>query len=307
MTEKRRATFALILAILCFGTIPLFLRYFTPYIDAWTANGYRYLVAVMLYMPFLFRKVRARKIDRRLWKLALIPATFSLTLQSTWAWAPYYIEPGLMSFLGRSTLIWTITGSFILFHDERPLVKSIRFWAGLFIAVAGFTGLSLGGETVPRGGTLTGIFLVLVSSVFSSSYMLSVRYFFRKTDSRIAFSVIALYTSAGTTILMLILGKPTAFLGLPLKINLMIALSAMIGIGIAHVLFYTAQKYLGSAISSSAVLFSAFYTAFLSYLIFDERLTMFQWSAGLLIAAGGILLVTAQNKVGIQEPPGGKR
>jgi len=295
--RDNKATIALILFMLCSGTIPLFLKYFTPYIDGWTANGYRYAVAALMYLPFLLIKIKAKKVDSKVWKLALIPTAFNIVLQSTWAWAPYYIDPGLIGFLGRSTLIWSIIGSFILFSDERPLLGSKRFWFGLVIAIIGFTGLSLGGKDIPYGGTLFGIILVLTSCLFMSAYLLSVRYYFRKTDSRIAFSVIALYTSIGTIIMMLFLGETMAFIRLPLKINFLIVLSAIIGIGVAHVLYYVAQKRLGSAISSSAVLLSAFYTAFLSSFIFDEKLTIFQWVAGLLITIGGVLLLTAQGKV----------
>jgi len=295
--SKNKATIALILSILCFGTIPLFLKYFTPYIDGWTTNGYRYLVAAILYLPFLPGKNHEKKFGRNVWKIALIPTTFNLILQSAWAWVPYYIDPGLMGFLGKSTVIWTVTGSFIIFNDERPLLKSKRFWSGLFIAITGFAGLSLGGNGIPYGSTLFGIVLVLVSCMFMSAYMLSVRYYFKDTNSRTAFSVIALYTSLGTFIMMLFLGEPMAFIRLPLKINALIVLSGIIGIGLAHVLYYTAQKVLGSAISSSTTLFSAFYTAFLSYLVFDEKLTILQWASGLLITAGGLMLLAAQNKV----------
>jgi drug/metabolite transporter (DMT)-like permease len=202
-----------------------------------------------------------------------------------------------MGFLGKSTVIWSVTGSFIIFSDERPLLRSKRFWSGLLIAVTGFTGLSLGGEGIPRGGTLFGIVLVMIACIFMSGYMLSVRYYFKNTNSRTAFSVIALYTSMGTLLTMMIFGEPLAFTGLPLKINALIILSGIIGIGLAHVLYYAAQKVLGSAIASSSTLFSAFYTAILSYIIFDEKLTMLQWVSGLLITAGGLMLLAAQNKV----------
>ncbi len=295
--SKHKATILLFLSLLCFGMIPLFLKYFTPYIDGWTANGYRYLVAAVLYLPFLPRKNHAKEGGRNVWKYALIPTAFNIILQSAWAWVPYYINPGLMGFLGKSTVIWSVTGSFIIFSDERPLLRSKRFWWGLLIATTGFTGLSLGGGTIPRGGTLFGIGLVMIACMFMSGYMLSVRYYFKNTNSRTAFSVIALYTSIGTLITMMIFGEPLAFTELPLNINLLIVLSGIIGIGLAHVLYYAAQKVLGSAIASSTTLFSAFYTAVLSYFIFDEKLTALQWASGLLLTAGGMLLLAAQNKV----------
>lgn len=295
--SKYKATISLFLSLICFGTIPLFLKYFTPYIDGWTANGYRYLVAAILYFPFLPRKNHLEEAGGNVWKYALIPTIFNLFLQSAWAWAPYYINPGLMGFLGKSTVIWSVMGSFIIFSDERPLLKSKRFWSGLLIAVTGFSGLSLGGAGIPREGTLFGIILVMISSMFMSAYMLSVRYYFKNTTSRTAFSVIALYTSIGTIVMMIFFGEPMAFTRLPLKINALIILSGIIGIGLAHVLYYAAQKVLGSAISSSTTLFSAFYTAFLSYLVFDEKLTMLQWISGLLVTAGGLLLLATQNKI----------
>ena len=122
------ATLALLGSILCWSTVPLFLKYFTSFIDGWTANGLRYPVVVFLYLPWLIYFARKGQLTSRMWKLALLPAIVNTIAQIAWAWAPYYIDPGYLSFLVRLSTVWTVLGSFMLFHDERRLIKSRKFW-----------------------------------------------------------------------------------------------------------------------------------------------------------------------------------
>jgi len=291
------ATISLIMAVLCWSTVPLFLRCFTPYIDGWTANGYRYPLAAIFYLPWLFNFLKKKDVDRKIWRMSLFPAVCNLTAQCLWAWAPYYIEPGLIGFLLRATILWSIIGSFFLFKDERSLIKSKRFWNGIILATIGFIGVSSGGKTLPSGGIFMGNILVLGCSLFYALYNLGVRRNLVDVDPRLAFAVISLYTSIGTVILMIALGEPKAFYHLSWDILSLIVISSIIGIGIAHVLNYIAMKHIGVAISSSTSLIGIFITVILSYFIYGERLTIRQWFAGSLIMIGGSFLIWSQERV----------
>lgn len=294
--QNKKSIFALIFSVFCSSTVPLFLKYFTPYLDAWTVNGYRYTVVFFVMLPIVIKLFRDNKYSKRMWKLALIPAFFNFAQQIVWAWTPYFIDPGLIGFLIKSTVIWSIAGSFIIFVDERYLIRSKIFWLGLVIALLGFVGLSYYGNNISLSGTFFGVILVLISSIFMASYGLAVKKYFNETNAIISFSIIAFYTAIGIVSLMFIFGDPGKAFQIPTNILLLIALSAFIGINMAHVLFYIALKYIGVTISYSVSLFSAFFTAILSYFIYDEKLTFFQWFAGSLIIVGGLLTILAKNK-----------
>ncbi len=294
--RRQRYIIALLLSVLCSSSVPLFLEYFTPYVDAWTVNGYRYVVVFLIIFPIIIVFSRAGKYTQRMWKVALIPALFNFLQQITWAWAPYFIEPGMIGFLVKSTVVWSIAGSFLIFVDERFLLQDKRFWMGLMLSLTGFFGLSYFGEGLSLGGTFFGVMLVLVSSLFMASYGLAVKRYFNETSALVSFSIIAFYTALGLVALMFVLGEPQAFLRIPLKINLIIAVSAFVGINVAHVLFYISLKHLGVMVSYSVSLFSAFFTALLSYLIFNERLSLLQWLSGSFIIAGGVIIIAARNR-----------
>ncbi len=294
--QNKNSIIALMLSVFSSSTVPLFLKYFTPYLDAWTVNGYRYTVVFLVMLPVVIYFYHNNKYSKHLWKVALIPAFFNFTQQIAWAWSPYFIDPGLIGFLIKGTVIWSIAGSFIIFVDERHLMKSKMFWFGLFVAIMGFVGLSYYGNNISLSGTFFGVILVLISSLFMASYGLAVKKYFNETNAIVSFSIIAFYTAIGTISLMFILGEPSKINEIPINILLLIAVSAFIGINVAHVLFYVALRHIGVTISYSVSLFSAFFTAILSYLLYGEKLSLFQWIAGTLIIVGGIITIWAKNR-----------
>jgi drug/metabolite transporter (DMT)-like permease len=179
---------------------------------------------------------------------------------------------------------------------RRDIFKTIIGLIIFSIAILGFIGLSYYGNNISLSGTFFGVILVLISSIFMASYGLAVKKYFNETNAIVSFSIIAVYTAIGIVILMFIFGEPNKITEIPVNILFLIALSAFIGINMAHVLFYIALKHIGVTISSSVSLFTAFFTAILSYLIFDEKLTFFHWLTGTLIIIGGLLTILAKNR-----------
>jgi drug/metabolite transporter (DMT)-like permease len=291
------ATASLLVTIFSWSTVPLFLKFFTRYIDAWTANGIRYPFAALLLLPWVVQFYFKGQLTARVLRLAILPAVINFLGQVLWAWAPYFVEPGLLAFTVRLSVVWSVLGSFILFADERTLIKSRRFWVGLVLSLCGFFFMITAGKALPSGSKLTGILISLLYSVFGALYGLTVRRNMQAFDSRLSFGIIALYTALGTFVLMLFVGNYSVVWQLSPFLILMILLSAIIGIAIAHVFYYVAVKRIGVAIASSFNLISAFLTAIFSWILFQEILTAVQWAAGLLLISGAMLLLWAQEKV----------
>lgn len=289
--------------VICWSSVPLFLKYFTPYLDAWTTNGIRYPVATIFLLPLLGWSIYQGKIPRQVWRQALLPTGFNLASQIVWAWAPYFIDPARLSFTVRLSVVWSVLGAFILFREERRLGRSFQFWCGLILSLLGFLLIIFGGKFRLIGTRRIGVIMALVCSLFTSGYGLSVRHILKQIDARTAFSIIACYTSIGTIILMLIFGNYQAVVNLPLRLFVLVPLSALIGIAMSHILFYHAVKQIGITLASSLNLLAAFLTALGSGFIFNESLTALQWNAGALLIFGAILLILVQEKIHqIQDP-----
>ena len=288
------ATLSLLTSILAGSTVPLFLKYFTSYIDNWTANGIRYPFSALLYLPWLLIARKRGALTRRMWKLALAPTIINIFGQILWAWTPYYIDPGLMSLLFRLSTLWAVLGSFIMFKDERHLIYSKNFWLGFLFAAGGFLAIILGGKQTFNRTTIIGIIMISLSSICWAGYQLFVRRNLSSVDSRTSFGMVSVMTSIGLIVGMFSFGKPEQALQMPVGITILVIVSGFIGVAAAHLLLYFALKRIGVAICSTANLASPFLTVFLSHLLFKETLTLSQWIAGLIFILGGFLLTQAQ-------------
>ena len=88
---------------------------------------------------------------------------------------------------------------------------------------------------------------------------------------------------------------------MPSTVFLLILLSGILGIALSHCLLYFAIKRLGVAICASTNLTGAFITALISYLIFHETLTLLQWSAGIILILGSMMLIRSQKDMRLEE------
>ncbi|MFH1742221.1 MAG: hypothetical protein ABIH23_24720, partial [bacterium] len=101
MTKSRGIQFdfagtgALLACLICWATVPLFLRSFVDEIDAWTANGFRYPLAALIWLGPLVYFYRKGRVDSIYFRRALVPTAFNLVAQTLWAWAPYFLEPAM--------------------------------------------------------------------------------------------------------------------------------------------------------------------------------------------------------------------
>jgi drug/metabolite transporter (DMT)-like permease len=287
-------TGAIIIAVILSSFVPLFLKIFTGYIDAWTSNGLRYTAAMMVYIPWLIHAARQQSLKKHHWRSALIPALFNTVHQILWALAPYFIDAGLIGFLIRLSIFWAVAGSFILFADERKLASSHYFWIGAILSIGGFVGIALGGTEKLSDVNIIGITMLLGCSILWAGYTLSIRFYLKETDVKSAFGMVSCMTGSVLLTLMFAVGSPEEVVTAPPLIRLLIPLSGLFGIALYHALLYTAIKRLGVAISTTVTLSSAFLTALWARIILSERLASIQWIFGIILIIGSGLLILAQ-------------
>lgn len=297
------ASIALFCAITLWGSVPLFLRSFIDEIDGWTANGFRYPFAMLLWIAPLIYFAWRGQVPKRLYALALAPSLVNILNQTFWGWTPYFAEPGMIIFLGRCSLLFSVILSFIVFHDERALIRSPRFWIGLALCVTGFVGLNLLGDEFSSKTTGFGVLIIVAHALFASLYSITVRHYTRGIPPWISFPVICAYTSIGMIILMMLFGEPSRLLDLSTDRWVLLMISSIIGIALAHVCFYAAIAGLGVSISSGCILLMPFYTAAMSYWIYGERFTPAQWASGIFILLGAGVLLFAQQHLGREREP----
>ncbi|GMV64999.1 MAG: DMT family transporter [Candidatus Omnitrophica bacterium] len=290
-------TLVLLGAIFCWSLIPPMLKVFTSLLDGWTTNGVRYPFASLLLIFPLLYEYRHREVDRRIWMTALIPTAFNVIAQVSWSWIPYYLDATRMGFFVRISVVFSILGGFVCFPEERGLMKHPFFWLGVIGCFLGITIMSFGGEAVPEGASLVGILLALGCGASYGLYAVAVRYSLKGARPWVAFPVISFYTSSALLVFMLIEGQPAQLCALTVPQWLLLLLSAVIGIGAAHTLYYIAIERLGVAISSSTQLVAPFLTSYWSYLALGEMITLTQWIGGIILFLGGVVVILSQTSI----------
>lgn len=291
-----RAALCLVATILCWASVPVFLRELALSVDAWAANALRYPLAAALYWPFLILAFRSGKLEAGLFLRALVPAAVTFAGQILWALAPYYLEATMISFLVQTSLVWGLVAAMVFFPDERGLLRRRRFYAGLALAAAGAAALAISRGALEARGTRTGLAIILATGFFFGLYAVSVRYFMRRDSPLLAFGVVAQYVSAGSVALFLLFGSAAPIAALSLKGWGVMAASSVLGIALAHLFLYTAVQRVGAAISQGVSLVTPFLTFVLAALAHGERLTGPQLAFGAAMVLGGALLLSLQRR-----------
>jgi drug/metabolite transporter (DMT)-like permease len=111
-----------------------------------------------------------------------------------------------------------------------------------------------------------------------------------------AFAAISQYTAAAMVVLMLLAARRCGaeVLALPGGQIALLLLSAVIGIALGHVFYYTAIARLGVAVSAGVLQLQPFIVAVASLLLFGEKLTAAQWIGGCTAVSGAVMMLAVQ-------------
>lgn len=295
----------ILLTLAGWTSIPLFLTFFKNDMDFWTANGWRYGFSALMWLPVLVWGWWRRSTPAGLWRAALWPSLFNIGAQVCFGAAPYYVEPGLMTFCLRLQIVFLTIGAVLMFPAERRVITSPLYASGVALVVGGTLGVlllkpgdlfaSLAGASGPA---LVGVVLSIGSGLLYAGYALSVRKFMQGIHAFTAFSAVSQITGAALVVLMLVFaeGHGAVVFDLSTRKVVLLLLSAVIGIGIGHTLYYASIQRLGLAVSAGVVQLQPITVSVGSFFLFGERLTTAQWVTGVLAIVGAGLILLAQTR-----------
>jgi len=291
------ATGACLGTLCCWSLGPIFIEQLTRYVDSRTQNALRYTVACLFWLPVLVHFMRVGKFDRRTWSLAVVPTLANVIMQSLWAVIFYYVGPAFAVLLSKTSVLWVAAFSLLFFADERPLIRSHRFWLGLTLSFVGLLGVLCFKEGFSTPQTSTGIFIALVCAFMWGLYAISVKITLKDIDSRCGFAVISIYTTIALWVGALWFGRPAECLDMPLSGWVGVIVSGITAIALGHVFFYTAIKRIGATVPSLVILAQPLVVFSISSFVFHERLNGLQLLFGMILLSGAALSVWAQEHV----------
>lgn len=245
------------------SSIPLFLRYFSSHIDPWTSNGWRYGASALFWAPVLIVAAICGRWPAGLWRSALVPSAINICGQTCFVWAHYQIEPGLLTFGLRSQILFAAIGAYLLFQQERAVIRSFGYLTGALMVLVGTSGSVLWSPQSIDWTRLSGVGLAVASGGLFACYALSVRKFLPHVNSVMAFAAISQITAAAMVVLMFLWGERFGADAWELTREqfVWLLLSALIGIALGHVFYYMSIARLGVAVSAGVLQLQPFLVA----------------------------------------------
>jgi drug/metabolite transporter (DMT)-like permease len=292
MTKQRDPGFssgyaAIFATVVIWSTPSLFQFYLIRFYEPWSQNFYRYLVAFLAVLPFVLLRFRrgAARLDREAFVACLIPSLPNVIHQITQTVALYHMGPGVYAIFGRSTVIFTALLALIFFPEERGIIRQWQFQVGTVLGLIGAIGVIYFQEGWEAGAVpVQGFAIALTASLCWALYSVLVKRPSARLGPIRSFGVISFITSALLLPLTIAFGKIATPLEVGARVNIILIISAVTCISLAHVLYYVAIRKVGVALSQTLQLICPAGALGLSALFFGERLTQPQlWSAGLLL------------------------
>ncbi|MDP9099678.1 MAG: DMT family transporter [Verrucomicrobiota bacterium] len=292
MTTRGRNTFsgghlAILATVVIWSTPSLFQFYLIRYYEPWSQNFYRYFVAFLAVLPFVLLRFRrdGLQLDRTVFLACLIPSLPNVIHQITQTVALYHIGPGVYAIFGRSSVIFTALLALIFFPEERGIIRQWQFQLGTALGLVGAVGVVCFQEGWRAGHVpLGGFAIAFIASFCWALYSVLVKRPSARLGPIRSFGVISFITSLLLLPLTVAFGKIDTPLRVDAGVNLILIVSAVTCISLAHVLYYVAIRKVGVALSQTLQLICPAGALGLSAFFSGERLTAAQlWSAGLLL------------------------
>lgn len=290
-----RGLLLLLTTVLMWSIGPLFIKYFTHLYDSWTQNAFRYGCAAA--MLALFSAVRGDfryRLTGEQWKRLALVAVPNVLLQTAYCASFYFVYPSVVILVSRTQVLFVIVLSFLIFHDERQVIRSPRFLMGMVMALVGVALVIFGRDLalltqlkVSERGFWIGTGLAIIYSLFGAVYVLAIKRAVRDIPPLLSFTHVSWMTTLGLTVPMLFSGgyrnlftQPAWGLGL-------MALSALLAIAIAHTAYFAALRDVTAVTATSMLQLMPVLTCLFSALLYHDLLSPLQ-----LIGGGAVLLGT---------------
>ncbi|TMP92008.1 MAG: DMT family transporter [Verrucomicrobia bacterium] len=284
LSEGYAAVFA---TILIWSTPSLFQYYLNRYYDPWAQNFYRYLVACLAIAPLLIYRIQrgAPPLNWRAVMICFIPCLPNVIHQITQVMALFYMGPGVYTIFTRASVIFTALLALAFFPEERHVIRQWQFQLGTVLGLIGAFGVVWFQRGWKSGHiALPGLFIAFTATFCWALYGILVKRPSAQLGSIRSFGLISLITSVLLFPLTLAFGKVGTPLYAGAHVNLVLIISAVSCITLAHILYYVAIREIGVALAQTLQLLCPAGALGLSAWIYGERLTHAQlWSAAILL------------------------
>jgi len=304
MSQKQKASVALSLSILGWSLSPIFIRYLQNAYDPFTQSGIRYIGAVLFLIPYclMFHKNSLKTAFLKPVP-TLILSLSNIIMQATWTIGIYYSTASLGQILVKIQIPIVAFFSFIVFSEERSLIKRPQFIIGSLLGIIGSLLLIYKPSSVTELPYLyRAVLSLFLSAILWGFYCVYGKYTVERELHPIPmFGVISIYTTIGLLVLGYFWGEPEKILQANASTHFIAIFSGILPIAIAHSSFHYAQWYLGSAFCNTLLTLNPLLTHFFALALWkDEHLNAIQWIGTSVLLLGCILILFTKSTIKTQ-------
>ncbi|HEX4653940.1 MAG TPA: DMT family transporter [Candidatus Udaeobacter sp.] len=291
--------YAAVMATVAIWSLPsLFMYYLNRFYDPWAQNFYRYTVACIAIAPLVLYWMRRDEqgISLRDIGLCFVPCLPNVVHQITQVMALHYIGPGVYTIFTRASVIFTTLLALAFFPEERFIIRQWQFQVGTLLGLVGAFGViwfQPNAQSEDRHIALPGLLIAFTATFCWALYGVLIKRPSAELGPIRSFGIVSFITSALLFPLTLAFGRIATPLHAGAQANLILIISAVTCITLAHVLYYIAIHEIGVALSQTLQLLCPAIAMALSAWVFHERLTTPQlWSAAVLIVGAFLAMRT---------------
>jgi drug/metabolite transporter (DMT)-like permease len=296
-TRQLSRGYSAVFATIAIWSVPsLFQFYLNRFYDPWSQNFYRYAVACLAIVPFVLLQFgRGPKTDARAVMACLVPCLPNVVHQITQVVALFYMGPGVYAIFIRSSVIFTALLALALFPEERSVIRQWQFQVGTLLGLVGAFGVIwFQSNGQDRHIALPGLFVAFTASFCWALYASLMKRPSARLGPIRSFGIVSIITSALLLPLCLLFGNIATPLQVTSQVNVILIISAVSCITLAHVLYYVAIREIGVALSQSLQLLCPMGALGLSAFIFHERLTHAQLVSAAILLVGAFLAMQTE-------------
>lgn len=296
----QRATKALLLnflAIFCWAISPVVIRYVKDIFPVNTQNFFRYFVSLIIIWPvFLLSTPRQQK--RQVFQIlpSILPkligmAGLNYVFQLSFTYSFFLLYPALGSLLYKTGVMFSVILAAAFFPDERSLLKNWKFQAGLMLTVIGVTLTIAGGKDFGKLEFNIGVLLILLAAAMWSLLTTCIKKWVPMVPASFSVSMVLTLVTPLYLLTDIVINKGIRFPDASAGMWLLMLLSGIIGVGVAHSAYYFSVPSLGVALCAILDLSRPFLAGIISFLVFRESLTTVQIVGGLVLLSGSYLVI----------------
>lgn len=279
---------------------PVLSRSVRGYFSVSFQNLIRFTISLLVLWGFTFLRLGARdtlawfrRVNHLVPKCAA-PAAGLFLFQFFYMAGIYRMYTTIAALVSNSSVLFSVFLAFLLFHEERKIIRSRRFLTGFFLAVIGMAAIILTGNAQGGFQVHMGILFIILAALAWAFYSVFLKKWLSGVPVSLATALI-FTINALMFLLLVLLGPGEAFSAdVPFRAWFILVFSGFISIGLGNTFFFASIPRLGVTVANSLTLLIPLFTLLFSWLVLSELLLPLQAAGGVGLLAGCYLIIRAR-------------